>query len=150
LLFYGGQGTTAVLAITKTAGVRGPDKARALIRINSLRDFPYGHHLNFPATRCVLVMRSRKVRTMPVSSLYDFWQTEETAVAMPWSNKDGEWRPVSAAPFGRDLALAVIDYDGVHALVFPCRRILGGWVRAKSEERIDVRPTHWREWTQAS
>src|SRR5262249_36522194 len=33
-----------------------------------------------------------------------------------------EWQPVATAPFDRDLELAVIDYDGPHALVFPCRR----------------------------
>ena len=30
----------------------------------------------------------------------------------------------------------------VHALVFPCRRILGGWMHAETKERV----THWREW----
>jgi hypothetical protein len=58
-----------------------------------------------------------------------------------------EWQPVSTAPFDRDLELAVIGYHGPHALAFPCRRILGGWVNAKSKKRIDVRPTHWRDWS---
>ncbi len=57
------------------------------------------------------------------------------------------WEPVSIAPFDRDLELAVINYYGVHALAFACRRILGGWIKAETKERIDVRPTHWREWT---
>jgi hypothetical protein len=56
------------------------------------------------------------------------------------------WQKVSIAPFDQDLELAVIDYDGPHALVFPCRRVLGGWVNAQSKERLDVRPTHWRPW----
>jgi hypothetical protein len=34
----------------------------------------------------------------------------------------------------------------VHALVFPCRRILGGWVKAETRRSIDLHPTHWREW----
>ncbi len=59
---------------------------------------------------------------------------------------DSEWRPISSAPFDRDIALAVINYDGTHALIFPCRRILGGWIDAETKERIDVQPTHWREW----
>ena len=42
--------------------------------------------------------------------------------------------------------LAVIDRDGAHALMFPCRHIAGGWVKAKTKERIDVRPSHWRKW----
>ena len=57
-----------------------------------------------------------------------------------------EWQRINSAPFDRDLELAVIDYGGVHALVFPCRRILGSWIKAVTKERIDVQPTHWREW----
>ena len=56
------------------------------------------------------------------------------------------WQHVSTAPFERDLELAVIDGDGPHALVFPCRRILSGWMNVETKERLDVRPTHWREW----
>jgi hypothetical protein len=60
------------------------------------------------------------------------------------------WQSATTAPFDRDLELAVIDYDGPHTLVFPCRRILCGWVKAETTERVDVRPTHWRPWDQAS
>ena len=56
------------------------------------------------------------------------------------------WQHVSTAPFDRDLELAVIDDDGPHTLVFPCRRILSGWMKVETKERLDVRPTHWREW----
>jgi hypothetical protein len=56
------------------------------------------------------------------------------------------WQTVSTAPFDQDLGLAVLDYDGPHALVFPCRRVLGGWIDAETHRRIDVRPTHWRRW----
>jgi hypothetical protein len=56
------------------------------------------------------------------------------------------WQTVASAPFGRDLELAVIGYDGTHALVFPCRRILGGWMKSETKERMDVHPTHWRQW----
>ena len=38
------------------------------------------------------------------------------------------WHPVSTAPFDRDLELAIIDTNGVHAIAVPCRRILGGWM----------------------
>ena len=57
------------------------------------------------------------------------------------------WQPITTAPFDSDLELAIIDADGPHALVFPCRRILGGWVKAETRSRIDVHPTHWRDWT---
>jgi len=60
------------------------------------------------------------------------------------------WQPITSAPFARDIQLAVIDDDGPHALVFPCRRILNGWMNADTKERLDVRPTHWREWTVAA
>jgi hypothetical protein len=56
------------------------------------------------------------------------------------------WQQVSSAPFDRDLELAVIDNDGLHALVFPCRRIPSGWMKVETKERLDVRPTHWRDW----
>jgi hypothetical protein len=60
------------------------------------------------------------------------------------------WQPVTTAPFDRDLELAAIDCDGPHKLVFPCRRILCGWVKAETAERVDVRPTHWRPWHQGA
>jgi hypothetical protein len=57
-----------------------------------------------------------------------------------------EWQRIITAPFDRDLELAVIDADGAHALVFPCRRVLGGWMKSETKTRINVNPTHWREW----
>ena len=56
------------------------------------------------------------------------------------------WYPISNAPFDRDLELGVADSDGVRAISFPCRRILGGWIKAETKTRIDLRPTHWRDW----
>lgn len=56
------------------------------------------------------------------------------------------WQTIATAPFDCDLELAVIDADGAHALVFPCRRILGGWMNAETRERLEVHPTHWRTW----
>ena len=58
------------------------------------------------------------------------------------------WQSVTTAPFNCDLELAVLDEDGPHALVFPCRRIVNGWMNAKTQERLDVHPTHWRPWPQ--
>ena len=57
-----------------------------------------------------------------------------------------EWRPISTAPFDRDIEIAYINYEGTHSLVFPCRRILDGWMKAETRERIEVRPSHWREY----
>lgn len=39
-----------------------------------------------------------------------------------------------------------MDWDGTHALVFPCRRVLTGWIKSDSNERVNVSPTHWRMW----
>ena len=60
------------------------------------------------------------------------------------------WQPIWTAPFDQDLELAVIDDDGPHPLVFPCRRILEGWMNVETEEHVYVQPTHWRPWTQLS
>jgi hypothetical protein len=45
------------------------------------------------------------------------------------------------------LDLAVISGGEVHALVFPCRRILGGWMDSETKKKIEIYPTHWREWS---
>ena len=68
----------------------------------------------------------------------------------PTANLFMEWELIHTAPFDRDLEIAVIDKDGSHALAFPSRRILGGWVNAETKQRIEVRPTHWRAWPAAS
>ncbi len=65
---------------------------------------------------------------------------------VPSNNFNMEWKPISTAPFDRDLEVAVINYDSTHALAFPVRRILGSWINAETKERIEVHPTHWREW----
>jgi hypothetical protein len=60
-----------------------------------------------------------------------------------------EWQRITTAPFDRDLGLAVIDGAGTHALVFPCRRVLRGWVNAMTRDPVYVYPTHWCEWDDA-
>jgi len=66
----------------------------------------------------------------------------------PPGGDDREWQPISTAQFDCDIEIAYINYDGEHALVFPCRRILNGWMKAETNERIVVQPSHWREWVQ--
>ncbi len=56
------------------------------------------------------------------------------------------WQSIKTAPFDRDLKLAVIDTSGVHALVFPCRRVLRGWIKSQTGTPVQVFPSHWREW----
>ena len=63
------------------------------------------------------------------------------------SAPDDDWHAISTAPFDRDIELAVIDAQGTHALVFPCRRIAGGWVNAQNNQKLPgLEPSHWREW----
>jgi hypothetical protein len=57
-----------------------------------------------------------------------------------------DWERIATAPFDRDLELAILDFDGTHALVFPCCRVVGGWIDAGSKKRIELSPTHWRDW----
>jgi hypothetical protein len=54
--------------------------------------------------------------------------------------------PISAVPTDRDLQLAVLKGEEVHALVFPCRRRGQTWVESKSGRPVEVHPSHWREW----
>ena len=56
------------------------------------------------------------------------------------------WQSTKIAPFDRNLQLAVIDATGVHALVFPCRRVLHGWLNSQTGLPVQVYPSHWREW----
>ncbi len=60
------------------------------------------------------------------------------------------WQPIATAPFDCDLELAVLDRDGAHSLVFPCRRAPAGWVASGTGQRIEVSPTHWRIWKDGS
>ena len=57
-----------------------------------------------------------------------------------------DWQRIVTAPPDRDLELAVIDDDGAHALIFPCRRTETGWLKSGTRHEIYVRPTHWRDW----
>jgi hypothetical protein len=70
----------------------------------------------------------------------------DQSAAVPAGLKGRMWQPIASAPYDRKLELAVIDADGPHALVFPCRRVDGGWANAESGARVDVVPTHWRDW----
>jgi hypothetical protein len=57
-----------------------------------------------------------------------------------------DWKEIIAAPDDRDVEVAVIDRDGEHPLVVPCRRTSNGWIDAVSRRHLDIRPTHWRPW----
>jgi hypothetical protein len=57
------------------------------------------------------------------------------------------WMKIDTAPFNRDLEVAVIEANGdIYAVVFPCRRIIGGWIKAATGASVQIHPTHWREW----
>jgi len=63
------------------------------------------------------------------------------------TSNEAVWERISTAPYDRDLELAVIEGNHVHALVFACRRIVDGWIKVSTRERITVSPTHWRPWS---
>jgi len=46
----------------------------------------------------------------------------------------------------QDLHLAVIDEQGIHSLVFPCRRGDSHWINSHTQAVVHVHPTHWRLW----
>jgi hypothetical protein len=62
-----------------------------------------------------------------------------------------EWKLINTAPFDRDLELAVIDSNGMHPVVFPCRRLAdSGWIDVETNTQVyfnSIRPTHWRDWS---
>jgi hypothetical protein len=45
-----------------------------------------------------------------------------------------DWQTIASAPFDLDLELAVNGDEGMHALVFPCRRIPAGWLKSVNNE----------------
>ena len=53
---------------------------------------------------------------------------------------------IGSLPSDREVHLAVIEEDGVHSLVFPCCRIEDYWIHAGTKAKVEVHPTHWREW----
>ena len=58
-----------------------------------------------------------------------------------------KWFEIETAPFNRDLELAVIEADGdIYAVVFPCRRVVDGWIKAATGRPVELHPTHWRDW----
>jgi len=76
--------------------------------------------------------------------LADSWMFEERAAQFL---KTQAWRSIREAPFDRDIQLAVSTYAGMHEVVFPCRRVLHGWIKSDTASPIELRPTHWRDWT---
>ena len=74
---------------------------------------------------------------------------ESTRAVRETDRPERKWQPATSAPFDRELQLAIIDHGGVHSLIFPCRRVLHGWINAATKKSIDLRPTHWREWRDA-
>ncbi len=58
------------------------------------------------------------------------------------------WLAVSIAPDDTDLEVCAMDNRETHALVFPCRKIGTEWIDASTRKRIDIRPTHWRKWSE--
>jgi hypothetical protein len=58
-----------------------------------------------------------------------------------------DWLPISSTPSDTDLEVCVIDDQGIHALLSPCRKNGIGWVDVATKKYVDIQPTHWRKWT---
>jgi hypothetical protein len=56
------------------------------------------------------------------------------------------WRPIATAPYDCDLELAVLEGTDAHVLIVRCRRVAHGWIDAATKRRVEIDPTHWREW----
>ena len=110
----------------------------------SLRTIADHRGAAFDPNQCEILtaMTSRPAAALAPNAQTDLHQ----CVGGLWAQTGLMWELIATAPFARDLELAVIDKDGPHPLVFPCRRIVGGWMNAATQERMDVRPTHWRDW----
>jgi hypothetical protein len=54
---------------------------------------------------------------------------------------------MTSVPTEQQMRLAVVDNDGVHARVFPCYRIEDCRIHTESKAKVEVHPTHWREWS---
>lgn len=108
--------------------------------------------------RCQMHLRSKhavtaatETRSRSIGGESSAWLcVKMTQIKAPYLGFDqtvAMWNPVASAPFGQDLQLAVIDQDGVHALVFACQRERGGgWRNVVTGAPVDIRPTHWRLW----
>jgi hypothetical protein len=57
------------------------------------------------------------------------------------------WLPVSIAPADADLEVCVVEQGDIHRLTFAVRKWGSDWVNASTRLCIDIRPTHWRYWT---
>lgn len=59
------------------------------------------------------------------------------------------WRPIRTAPDDRLVQLATMVEGRPSALAFACRQVQRTWVNADTGKPVFVRPSHWREWTEA-
>jgi hypothetical protein len=60
------------------------------------------------------------------------------------------WRPMTTAPFNRNLKLRVADDGGMLTLPFPCRRTNAGrWINADLGTALPIDPIGWCIWSQS-
>jgi hypothetical protein len=110
----------------------------------------YVMHRNFAGGRARLHQQGQVSTALPVARAMGKSSEIKTHRDRRADHIQMDWQLVASAPFDRDLELAVIDVTGIYTLVFPCRRVLRGWINATTNEPVIVRPTHWREWKAVS
>jgi hypothetical protein len=77
---------------------------------------------------------------------YQFSERLERFLLTQFETAERRWQPISRAPFDCDLELALLSREGPLVFFFPCRRVGAGYVDSNTNRRIDISPTHWREW----
>ncbi len=129
-----GPNSSSHLAVVTRARTLIEHSKRLLEHTSACTFLGIRHYDPFPLTR-----PSKRVSLKVIDGDQGRTEQEEYSVAMAWQT-------IRTAPFGRDLQLAVITAGEIYALVFPCRRVLRGWVKTETNGYVYVRPTHWREW----
>jgi hypothetical protein len=60
------------------------------------------------------------------------------------------WRPVSTAPYNRDLELRVAEDGSVATVPFPCRHTnKDEWINVDLGVPLKIQPIEWRAWQQS-
>jgi hypothetical protein len=90
--------------------------------------------------RLLRTVRSRLFA--PVSHTKEFFERAIADAVRPFC-----WRPITTAPFNRNVKLRIAEADRVLTMPFPCRRTNDGrWINADLGTPVAIDPTHWCIW----
>jgi hypothetical protein len=113
------------------SAVRGPGVQGGLRRMRKIALENFGWHLASDLTRTIH-RRERAVR------------------GALEHRQSSRWRPVSTAPYNRDLELRVAEDGSVATMPFPCRHTNGDeWINVDLGVALKIQPLEWRAWRQS-